>query len=65
MATWVKCTDGNGQIIHVNLDNAITLFRDDVRHRGTVITFTGPTDAVLVRETPDEILQPAGDQPGE
>jgi hypothetical protein len=22
--TWIKCTDANGQIIHVNLDNAAT-----------------------------------------
>jgi hypothetical protein len=36
MATWVKCTDENGQTIYANLDNAITLIRDDVRHRGTV-----------------------------
>ena len=31
MATWVKCTDENAQTIYANLDNAITLFRDDVR----------------------------------
>jgi len=24
MATWVKCTDENGQTIYANLDNAIT-----------------------------------------
>ncbi len=41
MATWVKCTDENGQTIYANLDNAITLFRDDVRHRGTKETWSG------------------------
>jgi hypothetical protein len=41
MTTWVKCTDENGQTIYANLDNATTLFRDEVRHRGTVIAFTG------------------------
>ena len=43
MTTWVKCTDENGQTIYANLDNAITLFRDEFgieariygrRHRG-------------------------------
>ena len=57
--TWIKCTDANGQIIHVNLHNATTLFRDEVRHRGTIIGFIGPTDALTVRETPDEILKAA------
>jgi hypothetical protein len=57
--TWVKCTDGSGQIIRVNLDNAITLFRDEVRNRGAIIAFIGPTDAPTVRETPEEILKAA------
>jgi hypothetical protein len=39
MATWVKCTDEHAQVIYANLDNAVTLFRDEVRHRGTVIAF--------------------------
>ena len=59
MRTWIKCTDANGQIIHVNLDNAITLFRDEIRHRGTIIAFIGPTDSLTVRETPEEILKTA------
>ena len=60
MATWVKCTDENGQTIYANLDNAITLFRDDVRHRGTVIAFMGSaTGAIVVSDTPDQILQSA------
>ena len=54
MATWVKCTDENGQIIYANLDNAITLFRDDVRHRGTVIAFMGSANgAIVVSDTPE------------
>ena len=36
MRKWIKCTEANGQINHVNLDNATTLFRDEVRHRGTI-----------------------------
>jgi hypothetical protein len=60
MATWVKCTDENGQTIYANLDNAITLFRDDVRHRGTVIAFMGSANgATVVSDTPDQILQSA------
>ena len=41
MWTWIKCTDEHGQTIHVNLDNVITLFRDEVRPRGTIIAFVG------------------------
>ncbi len=60
MATWVQCTDEHGQAIYVNLDNAITLFRDDVRHRGTVIAFLGSAnDAIVVSDTPDQILKSA------
>jgi hypothetical protein len=60
MATWVKCTDENGQAIYANLDNAITLFRDDVRHRGTVIAFMGSVnDAIVVSDAPDQILKSA------
>jgi hypothetical protein len=60
MATWVKCTDEHGQIIYANLDNAIMLFRDDVRHRGTVIAFMGgANDAIVASDTPDQILKSA------
>jgi hypothetical protein len=55
-----KCTDEHGQIIYANLDNAFTLFRDDVRHRGTVIAFMGSAnDAIVVSDTPDQILNSA------
>ena len=56
MAAWVKCTDNRGQIVHVNLDNATTLSRDDVRLQGTDIVFIGGGVAV-VRETPEQILK--------
>lgn len=60
MGTWIKCTDEHGQTIHVNIDNVITIFRDEVRHRGTIIAFVGgATDALTVRETPEEILKAA------
>jgi hypothetical protein len=60
MTTRVKCTDEHGQTIYANLDNAITLFRDEVRHRGTVIAFTGgANDGIVVSDTPDQILKSA------
>jgi hypothetical protein len=54
------CTDEHGQTIYANLDNAITLFRHEVRHRGTVIAFTGgANDGIVVSDTPDQILKSA------
>ena len=55
MAAWVKCTDNRGQTIHVNLDNATTLVRDEIRLQGTEIVFVGGGMAI-VRETPEQIL---------
>jgi hypothetical protein len=53
-------TDEHGQTIYANLDNAITLFRHEVRHRGTVIAFTGgANDGIVVSDTPDQILKSA------
>jgi hypothetical protein len=49
MGTWIKCTDERGQIIYVNIDNAITLLRNEAQHRGTVIAFMGASDPVAVR----------------
>jgi hypothetical protein len=54
------CTDEHGQTIYANLDNAITLFCHEVRHRGTVIAFTGgANDGIVVSDTPDQILKSA------
>jgi hypothetical protein len=59
VGTWIKCTDERGQTIHANLDNVATLFRDDARHRGTVIAFMGgATDAMTTRST--ALVGPAG-----
>ena len=54
MGAWIKYTNENGQDIYANLENATTIFRDEGRHRGTVIEFLGSHDAVVVRETPDQ-----------
>jgi hypothetical protein len=40
MATWIKCTDTKHETVYVNLDNAVTVARNDaaekVTERGTV-----------------------------
>ena len=60
MTTWAKCTDEHGQALYANLDNAITLFRDEIRRRGTVIAFMGSANsAIVVSDTPDQILKSA------
>jgi hypothetical protein len=45
MATWIKCTDTKHETVYVNLDNAVTVTRNDaaekVTERGTVISFMG------------------------
>lgn len=62
MGTWIKCSDERGQTIYVNIANAITLLRNDALHRGTVINFSGASDPISVRETPEDILKTAKDQ---
>jgi len=57
MAAWVRCTDRKGQVVHVNLDNAIELSRSE-QENGTVITLVGG-GIEIVRETPEEILKRA------
>ena len=56
MAVWVKCTFSNNQPVHVNLDHVATVSRSD-RESLTYITFPGDDDAILVLETPEEILK--------
>ena len=45
MATWIKCTDTKHEVVYINLDNAVTVTRNDVAdriaERGTVISFHG------------------------
>jgi hypothetical protein len=62
MTTWIKCTHERGQIIYVNITNAITLIRNEALHRGTVIAFMGESDPISVRETPEDILKAAKSQ---
>ena len=43
MASWIKCTNTKHEAVYINLDNAVTVTRNDVAdriaERGTVISF--------------------------
>ena len=45
MASWIKCTNTKDEGVYVNLDNAVTVTRNEVAdriaERGTVISFMG------------------------
>jgi len=63
MATWIKCTDTQHELVYVNLDNAVTVTRNDVAdrisERGTVISFMGGEQIyIVVNEQPEEIIKP-------
>jgi hypothetical protein len=57
MASWRKCTARRGGgAVHVNLENAVSVYWSE-RDKGTVIAFIGgEKDAVLVEERPEQIL---------
>jgi hypothetical protein len=63
MATWIKCTDTKHEVVYINLDNAVTVTRNDVAdrisERGTVISFMGGEQIyIVVNEQPEEIIKP-------
>jgi hypothetical protein len=63
MATWIKCTDTKHETVYVNLDNAVTVTRNDaaekLTERGTVISFMGGEQVyIIVNERPEEIIKP-------
>jgi hypothetical protein len=63
MATWIKCTNTKHEAVYVNLDNAVTVTRNDVadriNERGTVISFMGGEQVyIVVNEQPEEIMGP-------
>ena len=45
MANWIKCMNTKETPVYINLDNAVTVMRDDsgerIKERGTVIEFMG------------------------
>jgi hypothetical protein len=57
MANWLKCTaKRGGGVIHVNLENAVSVYWSE-RDKATVIAFIGgEKDAVLIEEKPDQIF---------
>jgi formate-dependent phosphoribosylglycinamide formyltransferase (GAR transformylase) len=62
MATWIKCTHTKREVVYVNLDNAVTVTRNDVAdrvaERGTVISFMGGEQlCIVVNEQPEEIIK--------
>jgi hypothetical protein len=63
MATWIKCTNTKHEVVYINLDNAVTVTRNDVAdriaERGTVISFMGGEQVyIVVSEQPEEIIKP-------
>ena len=61
MATWIKCTNTKHEAVYINLDNAVTVMRNDVAdritERGTVISFMGGEQVyIVVNEQPEEIV---------
>jgi hypothetical protein len=63
MATWIKCTNTKHEAVYINLDNAVTVTRNDVAgritERGTVISFMGGEQVyIVVNEQPEEIVRP-------
>jgi hypothetical protein len=62
MATWIKCSNTKREVVYVNLDNAVTVTRNDVAdrvaERGTVISFMGGEQlCIVVNEQPEEIIK--------
>ena len=55
MATWVKCTTTKGEMIFVNLDNAMSMAQRGMR-KETVMCFIGGAEALEVRETPEDLI---------
>jgi hypothetical protein len=63
MATWIKCTNTKHEAVYINLDNAVTVMRNDVAdritERGTVISFMGGEQVyIVVNEQPEEVIKP-------
>jgi hypothetical protein len=63
LATWIKCTNTKHEVVYINLDNAVTVTRnnaaDRIAERGTVISFMGGEQVyIVVNEQPEEIINP-------
>jgi hypothetical protein len=63
LATWIKCTNTKHEVVYINLDNAVTVTRNDaadrIAERGTVISFMGGEQIyIVVNEQPEQIIRP-------
>jgi hypothetical protein len=58
MAAWVKCTTTKGEMVFVNLDNALTMAQRGMR-KETTLCFVGGSEALEVRETPEDLISSA------
>ena len=57
MAAWVKCTDGSGRAIFLNLDHAISIVAPERTGLSRVASIG--EDTVEVKETPDYLIKTA------
>ena len=62
MANWIKCMNTKKAPVYINLDNAVTVMRDDsgqrIKERGMVIEFMGGEQVyIVVTEQPEEIIK--------
>lgn len=55
MAAWVKCTTTKGEMIFVNLDNAMSMAQRGM-HKETAINFVGGSEALEIRGTPEDMI---------
>jgi hypothetical protein len=50
-------TNTKHEVVYINLDNAVTVTRNNVAERGTVISFTGGEQVyIVVNEQPEETV---------
>jgi hypothetical protein len=54
MAAWAKCTTTKGEVMYLNLEQAITLAQRGIR-KETTVCFSN-ADPIEVRETPEELV---------
>jgi len=63
MASWIKCINTKHEAVYINLDNAVTVTRNDVAdriaERGTVMScMRGEQVYNVVSEQPEQIIKP-------
>ena len=56
MTNWVKCTTTVGDKILINFDY-VAAIQQDARKRQTTISFANGNLAVLIKETPEQLIE--------